>query len=402
MLLHMDQQVESRPCVARTYYSIAELNESVIMRWRALEESAFEHNVYMSPDFIIPAVTYLTPEVNIVIVTLEEFSGAQPRMIALGVFESKKGDRNFPFPFLRAYQCRHSFLGSVLLDKCRPDFAMGLLLSSIKKCGKWYGVQFDWRPVNELMEKAVGEVLQEHNIRWHQSGSRQRAILIPRESGAGYLDGALSKKKSKAFSRRSRQLKKLGKLEWRFVRDEDQVIQAAKDFIRLENSGWKRQKGSSIGSRVSDVKFFMEVIANCAIGQKVFFTEFRLNDVAISSTCNFISGDTGFAFKLGWDERFAKQGLGLLSEYELVRRAPEVIPNLEFVDSGTLPDSYLECLWRERRMLVSGFYSLKPAAHLYLSAVGILRDTLKKCGQAAVVLVPIFGLVGLIPMLGVG
>lgn len=376
-LPHMDQQVESRPFVTRTYYSVTELSESTIERWRALEARAFEPNFYMSPDFVVPAIVYLTPEVDIVIVSVEEFDGRQSRMIALGVFESRKGSRNFPFPFLRAYRCRHSFQCGVLLDKCKPDFAMGLLLSAIKTSGKWHGIQFDWRPDNELMEKAVGEIVRERKIRWHPSGIRRRAILIPRESGAGYLERVLSKNKRKAFARRGRQLEKLGKLEWRFIRDESGVMRAAEDFLRLENSGWKRKKGSSIAARARDLKFFAAVIANCARGRKVFFTEFRLDGKTISSTCNFVSGNAGFAFKLGWDERFARQGLGLLSEYELVKRAPEVIPELEFVDSGTLPGSYLESLWHERRTLVSGFYSLKSGAGLYLFAIGVLRNILK-------------------------
>lgn len=390
----MDQQVRSLPFMARTYYSVTELSESVIARWRALEECAFENNVYMSPDFIIPAVKYLTPAADIVIVTVEEFNGGQPCMIALGVFDSKKRGKHFPFPYLRAYQCRHSFLGGVLLDKCKPDYALNILLSSIKRSGKWHAVQFDWRPINKVVEKEIGEVLRENNIRWHQSGMMRRAILTPRESGVEYLDRILTKKKKKTFSRRIRQLEKLGRLEWRFIQDENRVMQAAEDFVRLENDGWKRERGSSIASRASDMKFFMTVIANCAARRKVFFTEFRLNGEAISSTCNFTSGKTGFAFKLGWDERFAKQGLGLLSEYELVKRAPEVISDLEFVDSGTLPGSYLECLWREYRMLVSGFYSLNLRASLYLSALGILRE-IRTGPRAIIMLMLVFIMVSL-------
>lgn len=244
---------------------------------------------------------------------------------------------------------------------------MCALLSGIKQSRKWYAVQFNCRPANILVETAINGTLRENNIRWHQSGMQRRAILIPNEGGADYLDKILTKKKKKTFSRRNRQLDKLGKLEWRFIQDESQISRAAENFIRLENSGWKREKGSAIASRTGDMEFFMATVANFAARGKVFFTEFRLNGEVISSTCNFISGNIGFAFKLGWDQRFAKQGLGLLSEYELVKRAPEVIPFLEFVDSGTLPGSYLEELWRENRMLYSGFYSLYRGASLYIT-----------------------------------
>jgi hypothetical protein len=369
----MDQQVESQPYLTRIYFSVAELSEDLINRWRALEGRAFEDNVYMSPDFVIPALKHLTPEADIVIIAIDEFHGERPRLIALGVFESRKGDYYFPFPFLRGYQCRHSFLSGVLLDECKLDRALSLLLTFIKSCGKWHAVQFNWRPVNKLAEKAVNDVLREDGIRWHQSGTCHRAILVPDSSGAAYLDSVLSKKVKKTFARRRRQLNKMGKLEWRFVQDEDLVTRAAEDFIRLENSGWKRKKDSSIASHRSDIKFFMDVVAGFAARRKVFFTEFRLNGEAISSTCNFISGKAGFAFKLGWDERFARQGLGMLSEFELVKRAPEVISHLEFVDSGTLPGSYLERLWREKRVLASGFYSLYSGTSIYLSMLEIVR-----------------------------
>lgn len=369
----MDQQVASSPVLTRIYYSIAELSESVIQRWRVLEDNAFGNNVYMSPDFVIPAIRYLTPDVNIVIIAIEEYDNERPRMIALGVFETKKGVRHYPFSFLRAYQCKHSFLSGVLLDKCRPDIAMHALLAAIKKSRRWRAVQFNGRPIDKLGEKAINEVLRENGIKWHPSEAQSRAILVPAKSGAGYLDRTLTGRKKKTFVRRRRQLENLGRLEWRFIQDEDLIMQAAEDFIRLENSGWKRQKNSSIASQSSDMEFFMTIAANFAARRKIFFTEFRLDGEVISSTCNFISGSAGFAFKLGWDIRFAKQGLGFLSEYELVKRAPEVIPHLEFVDSGTLPGSYLEVLWRENRVLCSGFYSLCPVISLYLTMVGVFR-----------------------------
>lgn len=369
----MDQQVENPPFLANIYFSVAELSENLINRWRALEERALESNVYMSPDFIIPAIRHLTPEANIVIVAVDEFVGDEARMIALGVFESREGDRRLPFPFLRAYQSKHSFLSGVLLDENKPDRAFSLLLACIRSSEKWFAVQFDWKPVNIVTEKAVNEILRENGIRWHQSGIYIRAILIPNESGEGHLADVLSKNARKTFARRRRQLSEMGTLEWRFVQDEDQVIRAAKDFIRLENSGWKRKNGSSIAAKPDDTRFFLEAVAGLARRQKVFFTEFRLNGEVISSTCNFISGTAGFAFKLGWDRRFARQGLGLLSEFELVRRAPEVVSHLEFIDSGTLPGSYLERLWTEKRRLVSGFYSLHPLAAAYLIIIELIR-----------------------------
>ena len=97
----------------------------------------------------------------------------------------------------------------------------------------------------------------------------------------------------------------------------------------------------------------------------------------IASTSNFSSGRSGFAFKLGWDPQFATYSPGLLNELELIRAAPSIWNELDLVDSGAAPGSFMENIWLARRTLISGMFTWKALGKTQLAAGNWLRQ-LKK------------------------
>ena len=77
---------------------------------------------------------------------------------------------------------------------------------------------------------------------------------------------------------------------------------------------------------------------------RVFFTELCVNHEVIASTSNVVSGNAGFAFKVGWHPGYAKLAPGLLNELELIRHAPTLCAELAYIDSGAAPGSYVDDL----------------------------------------------------------
>lgn len=366
-------------CV-NVYTALNELDMDVISRWRALEDRALDSNAYLSPDFIIPALKYLTPDSNFIIIAVDDSSNGKEKSIALGIFTIIKGTMLCPFTFLSAYNSVHSFLTGLLLDKHNFKVGLSILYSYIKNSKKWSAIEFPCRPVNKTTEQVTLDLLKSQGIKWHQFRAEKRAILEPKNSGMKYIKKSLSKQKIKNINRKKRRIEDMGKLEWKLIRGNSLTQETIQTFIRLENMGWKKQNGTSIASKESCNKFFLEMTNGFAKRNCAFFTELRLDDRVIASTCNFISGNSGFAFKLGWDDAFAKQSIGLLNEYELIRNAPELLSSLDIIDSSASPGTFLNELWKEKRTLVSGMYSLTTMASVYLYFLNlaiIIRNVLR-------------------------
>jgi hypothetical protein len=106
---------------------------------------------------------------------------------------------------------------------------------------------------------------------------------------------------------------------------------------------------------------------------RLFFTELLLDDTVIASTSNLVSDGAGFAFKIGWDARYARMAPGYLNEVEFIRHMPASCGDLSFIDSGTSPGSFIEELWVSRRALVSGVFTTSALGDVAARAIGTLR-----------------------------
>jgi Acetyltransferase (GNAT) domain len=115
-----------------------------------------------------------------------------------------------------------------------------------------------------------------------------------------------------------------------------------------------------------------------ADGHRALFTELRVDGRAVASTCNFVSGPMGFAFKVGWDPEHRKLGPGMLNEVEFIRHARSHCADLISFDSGASADSFINRLWPERRDL--GLL-LMPSSRL-ASAALLATQRLRESRQA--------------------
>ena len=104
-----------------------------------------------------------------------------------------------------------------------------------------------------------------------------------------------------------------------------------------------------------------------------------LDGAAIASTCNLISGNAGFAFKIGWNPVYKRFGPGLLNELALVEEAPKLLAGLVEVDSGALEGSFIDALWWTRRAMATTLLPTTRRARIFFAA----RRTLRRLRSAA-------------------
>jgi CelD/BcsL family acetyltransferase involved in cellulose biosynthesis len=152
-------------------------------------------------------------------------------------------------------------------------------------------------------------------------------------------------------------------VEWT-LRADGELRPCIQRFLALEHSGWKGPAGGSLISSPGCEAFFRQMVEGFAREGRVFFTELSVGGEVVSSTCNLVSGDEGFAFKIGWDPRYSSMSVGTLNEVELMRQAPRRLSHLRRLDSGSEPGSYMDALWAGRRTLVDGVLSTTRAGRL--------------------------------------
>jgi len=354
---------------------LAELTDLDRQAWARLESRSAEPNAFMSPHFVLPALTHLDAGASLVLMWIERAAGGLKELVGVGVFRYSLGTRAFPWPHLTAFQSEHTYLGGLLVDaeSVRPVVEAIQVFLSRRSC-VWKGLEMPKVDTAGPLAMAISAVSGQRRQPAQMLGAQERAMLTLADCGEALLRDTLGKKLNE-INRCMRRLEELGKVSWHCLR-EGIPQQSIDDFLRLEHLGWKGESGTSMRSTTAGETFFREMVARFdADGHRALFTELRVDGVAVASTCNFVSGQMGFAFKVGWDPQHRKLGPGMLNEVEFIRKAREFCPDLTSFDSGASADSFINRLWPERRDLGLLLMPSSRMASVTLTATQRLRES---------------------------
>ncbi len=357
------------------------LDPATIDAWRALEDHAVDPNAYLSPDFVVPALRYLTPERDVTIVVVRS-GGCGDALAAAGVFERIPSSLRHPLAAATGYLSPHSFAGGLLLHRdVAPAAAVALLEALRDGAPGVHALELTSCGLHLSAETELGRALSHAGFRWFEAWTKERSLLVPAECGPDCLDELLGKRQRKSVRRNERKLAELGELEWRFVGGKQVGEEQIRRFLELEHMGWKGEEGTSLLSTPEGTRFFEEMTRAFAERGGAYFTEVLLDGEVISSTSNLISGRAGFAFKVGWDPAYKKMGPGTLNEVYTLTGAREHLSDLDFVDSGADPGSYIDDLWRGRRRLTTGTLTLTPLARVTHASLDLARRLKRRAGS---------------------
>lgn len=366
--------VAAAPALLARALRLPDLGDALVGAWGDLERCAIEPNAYLSPRFVLPALRHLDPGLAPVILAV---SGPDGALAALGVFRARRASRHFPLPHLEAYRSKHSYLSGLLLHRDHAREASGALLAWLGS-SRWHGLVFP-HFARGLVHGLLVDEAARLGGRWLEFACRERAVLEMAEAGESYVASRFSSQRRKKLRRYWRQLEELGRAEWRLERDGADA--RAERFMQLEHLGWKGAEGSSLLSSPAEAAFFREMTQAFAVERQSFFTEICLDSQVIASTSNLLSAGEGFAFKVGWDPRYAAMSVGVLNEVELIQRGPALLPGVTRIDSGAEPGSYIDELWAGRRVLVDGVLTTTraglAAGRLAAGAVALKRAVVR-------------------------
>lgn len=346
--------------------------------WVALESRAVEPNAYLSPYFVRAAARHVTPEHPPLVLFVERRAAGGSELLGAAVLTKAGPSLRFPACRLRGYQTPFNFVGGMLLDRECPAAILEALLAHVRKsmprCGA-LELPFVWDdgPIMRLscsLGRSAG-------YRARIAAPTTRSILVPAHAQEQLQSKPLAQR-MRDLARRRRRLEERGAVGWRWYRHDGVPQSAIEDFLVLEHAGWKGSRGSSLRSRAAHEAFFREMVAGFAAEGRAIFTELTLDGEPIASATNFLSGNRGFGFKIGWNPAFRTYSPGVLNEVEFMRHAGTIIGDVDFMESGATANSFIDELWRERRTLSTLAIPLRLNGAIAVGSIALAR-AVKRC-----------------------
>jgi len=336
--------------------------EAIVPAWEELAAHALEHNPFYEPWMLLPALESFGRESNLQFVLVYDDQPAVPLLCGLFPLERPPHYRGLPVRYARLWQHLHCYLGTPLLRRGQAEACLAALLDWISAAGT---SAIEWRKVaaEGPFITALGAVREQRRTFSFRSYHQERALLRRSAGGSeAYLQRALPKASRKEFRRLQARLAECGEIGWRVLESSADAPRWIEDFLQLEMAGWKGTSGSALGCSEAGRSFFRRAALGAAARGRLMMLALSVNGLPVAMKCNFLAGEGSFAFKIAYDESFARYSPGTLLELENIR-AFHRRPDLQWMDSCADPDHFMaNRLWQERRPLANVMAATGKAA----------------------------------------
>lgn len=317
--------------------------------WDDLAAAAVEPNVFYESWMLLPALrAYADRPVTVALV----FANGAPRRhgkpLLCGLFPLVRERRSL-IPVLCLWRYVHCFLGVPLI---RAGFGPGVLETFFR----WLADDPAGAPLVEF-GRTAGDGPFYHLLldflgdqgRGFLLGEAHTRALVRRDGRPVW--GGLSGEKRKKLRRAEERLAADAPIAYTSLGEDGDVEAWLAEFLRLEASGWKHRNGTALACRDTDREFFLDIARAAFRRRKLIMLGLTVGGRPIAQLCNFLAGDGAFAFKVAFDEAYARYSPGALLELENLRQM-EARPEPRWMDSCTDPgDALVKHLWADRRVI---------------------------------------------------
>jgi CelD/BcsL family acetyltransferase involved in cellulose biosynthesis len=370
-----------RTATAGKHYSVTVLDDPArlaehVPAWEELAACAVEPNVFYEPWMLLPAIAAFAAGVALrFVLVYAERPGEPSRLCGLFPFERTSRYKRLPVAQLKLWRHKHCYLGTPLLRQGHARQCLAALLDWSESDPR--GAAFvEWGLIAEdgAFHEALTGALADTGRRSFVSMRTTRAMLRPRGNCEAFLAEALPGKSRKEFRRLERRLSDTGAV--RYI-EPDGVAEAerwSRDFLALEARGWKGRRGSAFDCTEANREFFARIVRDAARRGQLMMLGLKVGDRLVALKCNFLAGEGSFAFKIAYDEAYARFSPGALLELENIRRF-HARPALQWMDSCADPEHFMaNRLWLDRRSLVTTLTATgRTAGHFVVAALPLLR-----------------------------
>lgn len=351
--------------------------------WEALARSAVEPNVFYEPWMLLPAIRAFGAghDLRFVFVQARDAASPSAKPTLCGFFPLERQSRYrglataLPFATLGLWKHPLCYLCTPLL---RAEHASECLDAFFE----WLAAADHGCPLLELGFVAgdgpFWQILSDHAERqarpYHVSSSFLRALFRPRGDAETYVRTALHRFRRKEFKRLERRLAESGRLEYAALEGDGDVDGWIEEFLQAEANSWKGKGGRALASSEADREYFVTIAREAFRRGQLMLLSLRFDGRVIAHKCNFLSPPGSFAFKIAFDEEFARHSPGVLLELENVRLL-HARPELQWMDSCADADRFMiNHLWPDRRTILSAVMPTgRSPGGLVVAAIPLLK-----------------------------
>jgi CelD/BcsL family acetyltransferase involved in cellulose biosynthesis len=341
--------------------------EALQPAWRDLAEAAAEPNPFYEPWMLLPALRSFAAATRVEVVLV--FRG--DALIGLFPMELRRG---------RAGLWRHPYcyLTAPLLRRGCERAALRAWLDAI--ADRAPVIRLEDVPGDGCIRLLLVDELYERGWPALVSQAYTRAVLRRAPSAEDYLSRALPGKRRKEFRRQRNRLSELGRLTVEELPPGSDPQAWIEEFLALEAQGWKGREGVDAAR---DRAFMQQMASGAARSGKLQMLALRLDGRPIALKMNFGAGEGAFAFKITFDENFARFSPGVLLELDNVERAHQ-LPHPRWMDSCAAPNRFMiNHLWPDRREMQTVFFATgSKRGALTVALVPLLHFCRRLLGRA--------------------
>ena len=347
-----------------------------VAAWTDLADRAIDPNPFFRPQIALANMEERGVPLELLVVR----DGA--RWVACLPVRRRPASLRMPFPVLESMTDEYTFLGTPLLDPIALDPAADALLSLLDAertaAALVIGAWAPDGPAGAALARAAARRGRAPTIlAAFTRAAWQRAADGP--SPGAQLPGD----DRKELARRTRRLRDaLGAEPQVVVRTDEPAAWDA--FLAMENTGWKAERGTALGSTAGDAAFFRRICAGMAAIGRFEMLALEGGGRTVAMECHLLDRDVLFSFKIAHDPAFRAYSPGTQLKAWVIDRLEE--RGLRAADSCAAPDNaHMNRLWPGRRPLqVIVIPTGAPAARLVRPVLGArlaarrLRDVMAR------------------------
>ncbi len=383
---------ERRTCDTGARFTMETVDRAGLERvrdaWKALAGRAAEPNVFYDPDFALPAIHALGHDADIAALLVWRSEGGDA--VLTGVFPFLIRKRwGVPIGVGEAFVHPYAMSSAPLVDRDAAEGTVAAFFDWLDRDGAapaaWL---FRFLPEDGPVHEAIA--MRAGSARLTRHGAYGRAVLEGDSLDGGYLDRAIGSKRRKEYRRLRRKLAERGAVTATRADDPASVRAGVEEFLALEVSGWKGERGTAAALSPAIVQMFEEIAAGLSAGRGMRIDALRVDGrpIAVAASCG--EGRNWWLWKIAYDEAFAAYSPGVQLVIEITEAAIAAGDG-EHYDSCALPGiPMIERIWRQRRPYADLLIAPAKLGMLQTATAG-LEDTRRGAERLAKQLL---GLVG--------
>ncbi len=316
--------------------------------WADLVERAAEPNGFLEPGFALPAARHFPARSRPLFVLVWKRMGVAGARRLVALFPIVAPGFSLGAATARGWLHKQAALATPLLDRDCAEEAAAAILDWCASARSGAGAALIPKtPMSGPVFAAFTRAARATGRDWRVLDRHERAALLSGGDPEEVWTRMSSRKALSEMRRRRRRLEEAGELKRVVYSTPAEIPRATEDFLALEASGWKAQRGALLG-HPSLATFVRSATRLLAREGKIRIHSLELAGKPIAMGVVIESGSRSYFWKIAYDESLRAQAPGVQLVYAITETQTER-EDVALTDSCAIAGHYMiERCWPDR------------------------------------------------------